>query len=313
MATEEAPPQQPEDGSEGLQEDPNASDAHASEPPVPVDVLHVAELGAAVIIPAVTCATPKIAIVTGVARARGIGRGIVTALLRRPEWCVCGADVADPELAMMSRLDAEHAAERFRYVKADLTKIEECRRVVGSALEVFPNAKCISLLVNNAGISNHVRGGTASGVESEAELLEDFQLVINTNLTSAFFMTRACHPHFVEGANIINISSTRARMSEPGSEAYASAKAGLVGLTHSLAVSYHKQARVNCILPGWIDTETDPESKPTPEEHDFHLTGRAGSPADVAQTCLFLLDQGFMTGAEIVLDGGVTRKMIYPE
>eukprot|EP00405_Crypthecodinium_cohnii_P032482 CAMPEP_0206522646 /NCGR_PEP_ID=MMETSP0324_2-20121206/67103_1 /ASSEMBLY_ACC=CAM_ASM_000836 /TAXON_ID=2866 /ORGANISM="Crypthecodinium cohnii, Strain Seligo" /LENGTH=109 /DNA_ID=CAMNT_0054016843 /DNA_START=240 /DNA_END=567 /DNA_ORIENTATION=+ len=109
MATEEAPPQQPEDGSEGLQEDPNASDAHASEPPVPVDVLHVAELG------------------------------------------------ADDE-----QLDAEHAAERFRYVKADLTKIEECRRVVGSALEVFPNAKCISLLVNNAGISNHVRGGTAS-------------------------------------------------------------------------------------------------------------------------------------------------------
>lgn len=251
-------------------------------------------------------AGPRLAIVTGVTRAKGIGRAIVEALLCRPEWRVCGVDLWSPEWQ-----PPEAAAARHAHVIADLSTSEGSEAVVRTALERFGEecSQTIAFLVNNAGISDPFVGGTGSG-KAEDVLCRDFRRVIDSNLTSAFLMSRAVDGRLASGACIIHISSTRARMSEPGTEAYAAAKAGLIGLMHAQAVSLAGRARVNCVLPGYINTA---DEEPTEDGHAFHLAGRVGIPSDVADTCLFLLDQGFMTGAEIVVDGGVTRKMIYPE
>ena len=101
-------------------------------------------------------------------------------------------------------------------------------------------------------------------------------------------------------------------MSEPNTEAYSATKGGIVALTHALAISLAPDVRVNCISPGWILTK-GPE--PTQEEHAFHPAGRVGTPEDIAALVQFLVgpDSGFITGSEFVIDGGVTRKMIYPE
>jgi hypothetical protein len=138
-------------------------------------------------------------------------------------------------------------------------------------------------------------------------------LVCNANLTSTYLLTRAGEP-MLRAANgsVVTIASTRAHMSEPHTEAYAASKGGLVAFTHALAVSLGPDIRVNCISPGWIVTKGDP---PRPEDHAFHPAGRVGTPQDIAALVAFLVgpDSGFITGAEFIVDGGVTRKMIYPE
>mmetsp|Transcript_101273 Transcript_101273/g.253884 ORF Transcript_101273/g.253884 Transcript_101273/m.253884 type:complete len:258 (+) Transcript_101273:79-852(+) len=249
----------------------------------------------------------RVAIVTGVARVKGIGRAVVRALLARPDWCVCASDVE--ELESPPPMDQA----RFVFVRADVRNASDAARVVARATEAFGEGVMeVSLLVNNAGISDPQVGGTVRS-ETEEALAAEFRRVIDTNLTGAFIMSRAVDAVLAPGACIVHISSTRARMSEAGTEAYAAAKAGLVGLMHSQAVSYAGRARVNCVLPGWIDTAQSPGEQPAEHDHAFHPAGRVGLPSDVADACLFLADQGFMTGAEIVVDGGVTRKMIYPE
>jgi NAD(P)-dependent dehydrogenase (short-subunit alcohol dehydrogenase family) len=147
-----------------------------------------------------------------------------------------------------------------------------------------------------------------------AELsLAEWSSVIATNLTSTFLLVRAAEP-LLRAANgaIVTIASTRAHMSEPNTEAYSASKGGLVALTHALAISLAPDIRVNCISPGWIFTK-GPE--PTMDENAFHPAGRVGSPKDVAALAAFLVgpDSRFITGSEFVIDGGVTRKMIYPE
>ena len=110
----------------------------------------------------------------------------------------------------------------------------------------------------------------------------------------------------------MTIASTRAHMSEPHTEAYSASKGGLVALTHALAISLGPAVRVNCISPGWIFTKGE---KPRPEDHAFHPAGRVGVPGDIAALAAWLLgpDSAFVTGTEFVVDGGMTRKMIYPE
>ena len=122
-------------------------------------------------------------------------------------------------------------------------------------------------------------------------------------------MTRSAVPLMGEGASIINMASTRAFMSEPQTEAYAASKGGLVALTHALAVSLGPKIRVNAIAPGWISD--DDELRPV--DHEQHPAGRVGRPQDVADAVLYLASAGFMTGQVLVLDGGMTRKMIYAE
>lgn len=147
-----------------------------------------------------------------------------------------------------------------------------------------------------------------------AELsLAEWSSVLATNLTSTFLLVRAAES-LLRAANgsVVTIASTRAHMSEPNTEAYAASKGGLVALTHALAISLGPAVRVNCVSPGWILTKGP---VPTHEENAFHPAGRVGSPGDVAALVAFLVgpDSHFITGAEFVIDGGVTRKMIYPE
>jgi NAD(P)-dependent dehydrogenase (short-subunit alcohol dehydrogenase family) len=142
--------------------------------------------------------------------------------------------------------------------------------------------------------------------------LAEWSSVLTTNLTSTFLLVRAAEAllRAAKGA-VVTIASSRARMSEPDTESYSASKGGLVALTHALAISLGPDVRVNCISPGWIVTKGP---QPTVEEHAFHPAGRVGRPEDIAALAAFLVgpDSGFITGAEFVVDGGVTRKMIYP-
>lgn len=126
-------------------------------------------------------------------------------------------------------------------------------------------------------------------------------------------MTELVFPYLVQGSSIIHISSTRAHQSEPFCEGYAASKAGLLGLTHSQAVSFaSNRIRVNCILPGWIDTKNYPVSD---GDKQWHCVGRVGIPSDISELALFLCDSnrsGFITGQEFIVDGGVSKKMVYP-
>jgi len=143
--------------------------------------------------------------------------------------------------------------------------------------------------------------------------MAEWSRVVATNLTATFLLVRAAEGLLRAAlGSVVTIASTRAHMSEPDTESYAATKGGLVALTHALAVSLGPDVRVNCISPGWIDVRGEALR---PEDHAQHPAGRVGRPEDVAALAAFLLgpEGGFATGAEFVLDGGMTRKMIYRE
>ncbi len=139
---------------------------------------------------------------------------------------------------------------------------------------------------------------------------EDFEYALAVGVTAPFYLAKLFAPHFAEGGSIINISSSRDRMSQPQTESYTAAKGGIAALTHALAVSLSGKVRVNSISPGWIDTEykvyegSDAIQQPA---------GRVGNPLDIANTVLFLCSEkaGFITGENICVDGGMTKLMIY--
>jgi NAD(P)-dependent dehydrogenase (short-subunit alcohol dehydrogenase family) len=141
--------------------------------------------------------------------------------------------------------------------------------------------------------------------------LADWSAVLATNLTSTYLLVRAAEAKLraAKGA-IVTVASTRAHQSEPNTEAYAASKGGLVALTHALAISFGPDVRANCISPGWIQTHDEPLSA---ADHAQHPAGRVGTPADIASLAAWLLgpESGFVTGSEFVVDGGMTRKMIY--
>ena len=139
---------------------------------------------------------------------------------------------------------------------------------------------------------------------------EEFQYALSVGVTAPFYLVKLFMPHLSEGASIINISSSRDRMSQPQTESYTAAKGGIAALTHALAVSLSGKARVNSISPGWIDTAytvyegSDATQQPV---------GRVGNPMDIAHMVLFLCSDkaGFITGENICIDGGMTKQMIY--
>lgn len=139
---------------------------------------------------------------------------------------------------------------------------------------------------------------------------EDFEYALKVGVTAPFYLSKLFAPHFAEGASIVNISSSRDRMSQPQAESYTAAKSGISALTHGMAVSFAGKVRVNSISPGWIDNNytvyegADAVQQPA---------GRVGNPRDIANMVLYLCSDmaGFITGENICIDGGMTRQMIY--
>jgi NAD(P)-dependent dehydrogenase (short-subunit alcohol dehydrogenase family) len=226
-----------------------------------------------------------VALVTG--GARGIGAAIATRL-RDNGWDVV---VADRDPATIGRSVICDVSD-----EAAVTALIDGIRTTEGRLDA---------LICNAGF------GIRKPVEQLS--LAEWSSVLATNLTSIFLLVRSAVSllRTAHGA-VVTIASTRAHMSEPNTEAYSASKGGIVALTHALAISLGPDVRVNCISPGWILTKGP---APTDAEHAFHPAGRVGTPEDVAALAAFLVgpDSGFITGSEFVIDGGVTRKMIYPE
>jgi NAD(P)-dependent dehydrogenase (short-subunit alcohol dehydrogenase family) len=226
-----------------------------------------------------------VALVTG--GARGIGAAIA-ARLQHNGWDVVVAD-RDP-------------APIGRSVICDVSDEAAVATLIDG---IRTTERRLDALICNAGF----------GIRKPFEQLSlaEWSSVLGTNLTSIFLLVRAAASLLrVTHGSIVTIASTRAHMSEPDTEAYSASKGGIVALTHSLAISLGPDVRVNCISPGWILTK-GPE--PTEAEHAFHPAGRVGTPEDIAALAAFLVgpNSGFITGSEFIVDGGVTRKMIYPE
>ena len=237
-----------------------------------------------------------VAIVTGA--ANGIGSAIARSLIRSG-WRVAALDLAGTGLARrFAKL------RRAIMIEGDVAQEETAKRAVTAALERFGR---VDAIVSNAGISRN---------RPIAKLtLEEWHRVLDVNLTAAFLFARAAERALrkSKGAMVL-IASSRALMSEANTEAYSATKGALVALTHALAISFAPDVRVNCISPGWIRTRNYAELRR--QDHAQHPVGRVGKPEDVAAMAEFLLDRrrsGFITGANFLVDGGMTRKMIYVE
>lgn len=139
---------------------------------------------------------------------------------------------------------------------------------------------------------------------------EEFNYALRVGVTAPFYLAKLFAPHFADGAAIVNISSSRDRMSQPQTESYTAAKGGISALTHALAVSFAGKVRVNSISPGWIDTDYTVYEGADAAQHP---AGRVGNPLDIANMVLYLCSDkaGFITGENICIDGGMTRQMIY--
>lgn len=240
-------------------------------------------------------------IVTGA--GQGIGRCIADV------YASLGAKVIiaekDPDLGREAEKSIVSAGRSAFFVQTDISHPEDISELVRTTVELFVT---IDILINNAGIS-----------ETKSPYIitvEEWDVIINTNLRGYFLCSRDVARIMKQrgGGSIVNISSTRAFMSEPDSEAYAASKGGIIALTHAMAASFSPDhIRVNCISPGWI--ETGDYSKLREKDHSQHLSGRVGKPEDIAKACLYLTDEenDFVTGANIIIDGGMTRKMLYEE
>lgn len=231
----------------------------------------------------------RVALVSG--GAKGIGAGIAVPL-SRDGWRVVVAD-RDPGGA---------APPDGRYAVCDVGDEVAVSTLLRS---IASTEQRLDALICNAGFMIRKPLADLS--------LAEWSSVLATNLTSSFLLVRAAET-LLRAANgaVVTIASSRARMSEPDTESYSASKGGLVALTHALAISLGPAVRVNCISPGWILTKGP---QPSAEESAFHPAGRVGRVEDIAGLTAFLVgpESRFITGGEFVVDGGVTRKMFYPE
>lgn len=220
----------------------------------------------------------KVAVVTG--GAKGIGKAIVQAF-ERAGAKVCVIDLLDNG-----------------YYVGDIAEQEVMEAFVRKVITEYGH---VDYLIHNA-------MPLMKGLDECT--YEEFNYALRVGVTAPFYLTKLFSPYLAAGAAIVNISSSRDRMSQPQTESYTAAKGGISALTHALAVSLAGKARVNAISPGWIDTE---QQTYTGADALQQPVGRVGKPSDIAQLVLYLCsDQaGFITGENICVDGGMTRQMIY--
>ena len=222
--------------------------------------------------------TGKTAVITG--GAHGIGRAVADAFLRE------GASVyiidKQPGEWFVGDVSDKGTLERF-------------------AESVTAQSGRVDYLVNNA-------LPLMKGIDDCS--WEEFSYALAVGVTAPFYLTKLLKPYFSPGASVVNIASSRDRMSQPQTESYTAAKGGIAALTHAMAVSLAGKARVNSISPGWIDTTG---SEITGADALQQPAGRVGKPEDIAETVLFLCSDkaGFITGENICIDGGMTKLMIY--
>ena len=220
----------------------------------------------------------RVAVITG--GARGIGRCIADSF-RKAGATVCVIDVLEND-----------------YFVGDLSDKAVLEAFAGKVISDFGR---VDFLINNAAPKN-------SGISDCS--YEDFEYALKVGVTAPFYLAKLFVPYFKEGASIINISSSRDRMSQPETESYTAAKGGISSLTHALAVSLAGRVRVNSISPGWIDNNYTEYSGPDAYQQP---AGRVGVPTDIANMVLYLCSDmaGFITGENICIDGGMTKQMIY--
>jgi len=236
----------------------------------------------------------KICIVTG--GANGIGKCLVKTFVEQ------GATVyfIDKNLERGEALQNE-VGQACNFIYGDLANPKDIQYFVNQAVK---NSEGIDILVNNACFSHQ---GILSGCT-----YEEFNEVLHVGVTAPFMLTQLLLPHFREGASVVNIASTRAMQSQANTESYSAAKGGILALTHALAISLAGRVRVNSISPGWINTgETGYEL--TEMDLAQHPSKRIGNPMDIARAVLFLTnrDNSFINGENIVIDGGMSKLMVY--
>lgn len=222
--------------------------------------------------------TDKVAVVTG--GAKGIGKAIAEEF-RKNGAHVCTIDLLPNDYYVGDLADQAVLEDFARKVVADYGQVD--------------------YLINNA-------LPLMKGIDQCS--YEEFNYALRVGVTAPFYLAKLFAPHLAPGASIVNISSSRDRMSQPQTESYTAAKGGISALTHALAVSLAGKARVNSISPGWIDTDYTVYEGPDAIQQP---AGRVGNPMDIAHMVLFLCTDkaGFITGENICIDGGMTRQMIY--
>lgn len=242
-------------------------------------------------------------IITG--GAQGIGK-ITTLELLKQDYYVT---VFDKDIEALDELKNKVDSRDCSLRHVDVANEQEAKCAIEESIKQFDG---LYGLVNNAAISIN---------KPIAELtLDEWQQVINCNLTGTFICSKHALPYLKRSKGcIINMASTRAFQSEPNTEAYSASKGGVFALTHALAMSAAPDVRVNCISPGWIDVSGVKKASLAQQDslsqtdHEQHPAGRVGKAEDIARTILFLLDKknDFITAQNFVIDGGMTRKMIY--